>query len=150
MRKDANEMTQTTNYEEKMILGQARGMSVLYIRISFFFELIFQFFIPKLSFLFFWGSPHKDLHFSFIFTHRLSQSYTWRAKIAFPGLLSHPERTSKFLQCNSSCATTVHGHFLINAVREVVAMHLMGMRQLLHPSPFISLITHAKSTFFLL
>ena len=105
-------------------------------------------------FLFSWlqsSSPfffHKDPHFSFIFTYRLSQSYTWRAEIVFLRLLFHPEHTSKLLLYNLSCATTVHGHFLINVARGVVVLYLMWRGWFLHPSPFILLVTRAKSTFF--
>ena len=45
--------------------------------------------------------------------------------MAFLGLLSHPEQRGKLLPCNLSCATTVHGHFLINVTKEVVVLHLM-------------------------
>ena len=45
--------------------------------------------------------------------------------MGFLGLLSHPEHTGKLLPCNLSCATTIHGHFLINAAKEVVVLLLM-------------------------
>ena len=76
--------------------------------------------------------PYMDLNFSFIFKNKSSSSYTWRAEITFLGLLSHPEHTSKLLPCNLSCATTVYGHFLINATRGVVVLYLMRRRWLLH------------------
>ena len=136
-------MTKTTNCGDKMILGQAREGSFVYISVTFL--LVTKFF---LFLFFFFGSPHKDLHLSFKYTQKLSQSYTWRAEIAFTGLLSHPEHTSKLLPCNLSCATTVHGNFLINVARGVVVLHLMRRRQLLHISPFVLLLTYAKSTFF--
>ena len=105
-----------------MILGQAREGSFVYISVTFL--LVTKFFL----FLFFSGSPHKDLHLSFKFTHKLSYSYTWRAEIAFTRLQSHSEHTSKLLPCNLSCATTVHGNFLINVARGVVVLHLMRRR----------------------
>ena len=46
-------------------------------------------------------------------------------EIAFLGLLSHLEHIGKLLPYNLSCATTIHGHFLINAAREVVVLHLI-------------------------
>ena len=104
--------------------------------------------LPSSPFLFFSLSMHKDLHFSYIFTHRLSWFYTWRAEIAFPGLLSHSEHTSKLLPCNLSYATNVHGHFFINVAKGVVILYLMWRGWLLHPSPFILLVTYAKFALF--
>ena len=106
--------------------------------------------LPSFSLSFFINPLHKDLHFPFIFTHRLSQSYTWRVEIVFPSFLSHSEHTSKLLPCNLSCATTIHSHFLINVDKGVVVLYLMWRGQLLHHSPFIFLVTYVKSTFFFL
>ena len=106
----------TLNYEEKGILGPTRGRSFIYmVLLSLLYESFSSHFLSI--------PYHKDLHFPFIFTQRVYSSYTWRVEIAFLGLLSHPEHTSKFLPCNLSCATTVHGHFLINAARGVVVLH---------------------------
>ena len=106
------------NYEEKGILGPTQGRSFIYmVLLSLFHQSLF-FRIPF----------HKDLHFPFIFTPRLSSSYTWRVEIAFLELLSHPKHTGKLLPCNLSCATTIQDHFLINAARGVVVLHLMRKR----------------------
>ena len=79
-----------------------------------------------LSFPFFFlPFSHVDLPFPFISKHKSSQSYTWRAEIAFLGLLSHLEHTSKFLPYNFSCAITIRGHFLINVARGVVVLYLI-------------------------
>ena len=42
-------MTKTTNYKEKRLLGQARGMSTLYMCVSFSLVQIFQFLVTKSS-----------------------------------------------------------------------------------------------------
>ena len=60
-------MTKTTNCGDKMILGQAREGSFVYISVTFL--LVTKFF---LFLFFFFGSPHKDLHLSFKFTHKVS------------------------------------------------------------------------------
>ena len=124
--------------------------------VSFSLEQICQLLVTKssffslsLSFFFFSLYPFSyGSSFPFIFTHRLSQPYTWRAEIVFLRLLFHSEHTSKLLLYNLSCATTVHGRFLINAARGVVVLYLMWRGWFLHPSPFILLVTRAKSTFF--
>ena len=125
-------------------------MSIWYMCVSFSLEQICQLLVTKssslslsLSLSLSYGSS-----FPFIFTHRLSQSYTWRAEIVFLRLLFHPEHTSKLLLYNLSCATTVHGHFLINVARGVVVLYLIWRGWFLHPSLFILLVTRAKSTFF--
>ena len=129
-------MTRPTNYEK-------RGSSIRPEECLFYICVFlshshkhFSSWLQSLSsFLF------LDLHIwilmFLLYLNKSSLSYTWRAEIAFVGLLSHPEHTSKFLPCNLSCATTVHDHFLINAAREVVVLYLMRRGWLLHPSSFI-------------
>ena len=70
--------------------------------------------------------------------------------MAFLGLLSHPEQRGKLLPCNLSCATTVHGHFLINVTKEVVVLHLMRRGWLPLPSLLTFLVIHAKFALVLL
>ena len=132
MKRDA-----TLNYQEERDPRSFKGRS-FYISM-FLLSFLYQFFFPSLS-----GSP------PFIFTHRLSSCYTWRVQIAFLGLLSHPEHTGKLLPYSLSCATIVHGHFLINAVREVVVLHLMWRGWLPLPSLLTLLVIHAKSALVLL
>ena len=66
--------------KKKWILGPTRGRSFIYM-------VLFSFFHKSLSLfslsLFLWIPLYKDLHFPFIFTHKLSSSYTWRVEIAF-------------------------------------------------------------------
>ena len=151
-------MTRATSLKGNTLLGQARGRYILiytyffltftnvqvlgYKVLSFFFFFFFFFPSPPPP------PPNMDLPFPFISRHKPSQSYTWRAEIAFLGLLSHQEHTSKLLPCNLSCATTVHGHFLINAARGVVVLYLMQRGWLLHPSFFIILVFRSKFAFF--
>ena len=140
MRKDTNEVTQTTNYEEKRILGQARGMSVLYINV--FLSSLNKYFSSSLQSSFsslFWGSPLIRIFIFLLYLHRDYLSPTPRR------LRLHSQ---DFCLIRNILATTVHGHFLINAAKGVIVLHLMQMGQLLHPSPFISLVTRAESTFF--
>ena len=101
----------TLNYEEKGILDPTRGRSFIYM-------VLFSLLHKSLSLFYFSLGPFsKDLHLPFIFTHKLSSSYTWRVKIVFLGLLSHPKHTGKLLPCNLSCVITIHGHFFINAAK---------------------------------
>ena len=102
-------------YGIKRFLGQTRGVAV-YISLSFSFPfLVTQCSLPL----------NMNRKFPFIFQHKSSQSYTWKAKIASPGLLSHPKPPNKHLPCNVRYATTVHGHFLINAAMRAAILHSM-------------------------
>ena len=93
----------TLRYEEKWILGPTQGRS-LYIWFCFLY-------FTNLSLL----SFSLPLTRIFIFLLYLPKDYLHPKpgglRLHFLGLLSHPEHTSKFLPCNLSCATTVHGHF---------------------------------------
>ena len=117
---------ETLNYEEKGILDPTRGRSFIYMVLLF---LLYKS-------LFFWIPLHKDLHFPFIFTQKLSSSYTWmrlssskcRMRLHFWDFRPIQNIYVKLLLCNLSCAITVHGYFLINAVRGVVILHLMRRR----------------------
>ena len=51
-------MTKTTNYEENRLLNQARGMSTLYICVSFSLVQIFQFLVTKSSSSSSFSIPH--------------------------------------------------------------------------------------------
>ena len=66
-------MTTATNYEEKSILGQARGMSILYMNVCL--SHLYKYFnswLQSLLLLLFFSPSHMDLNFSFIFKHKSS------------------------------------------------------------------------------
>ena len=105
----------------------------MYLSFSLSLSHLFYFFSP-------FSSPNPDVSWLYIFSQDASGLYIWRVRITLPWYLSHQGLTSRFYTEVFSCVGTVHGHFPINAVRQVVAMHLMRREWLLCPSSLSSLV----------
>ena len=148
MRQGANEMTRATNYKEKRLLDQARGISILYTYVFLTYTNVSVLGHKVLSFfLFFYPIPHIWI---LIFLLYLNTNHL---NLILGGLRLHSQDfylIRNILVSFYPAILAVHGHFVINATKGVVVLYLMRREWFLHPSPFILLVFCVESAFFLL
>ena len=112
---------------------------------------IFQEWMNSLFFFFlhsFFVSPTPDLFLALYIQLKCIWILHLEGWDHIPRILFSSRTYQQALHWNVSCATIVYGHFLINAARVVVVLHLMRRECLLYLSFFIFLVFHAKSVFF--
>ena len=147
MRQGANEMTRATNYKEKRLLDQARGISILYTYVFLTYTNVSVLGHKVLSFFlfFFYPIPHIWI---LIFILYLNTNHL---NLTLGGLRLHSQDIyliRNILVSFYPAILAVHGHFVINATEGVVVLYLMRKGCLLHPSSIIFLVFCAESTFF--